>query len=300
MKAYWALAVIFVSLAPSFAQENGAPLPKPTPPAAPPPETGKGAVTDKEVVNYNTAIVEARTATKEGRFADSEALMQKLTQDKPNLILPWVELGLAQMGLKKYSDAENSFKLALGLDPDSAKRAHSNDFYQAIDAPGVVAPGATRNSRNTNGGIVNSGQARTPDILGTSYASLGEIYIRQGKVAEAEAAFDTAEKSNPAEAPLYSRNETIFFFQVGNADAQLRAAEKAIAIDPNRPTLYYFKGQALASKATVDPKTQKIVLPPGCAEAYQKYLTLDPNGQFSADAKGVLAAAGAAIPSGKK
>jgi len=32
-----------------------------------------------------------------------------------------------------------------------------------------------------------------------------------------------------------------------------------------------------------------MILPPGCAEAYQKYLQLDPKGQFSADAKGVLA-----------
>jgi tetratricopeptide (TPR) repeat protein len=165
MKPYWVLAVICLSLAPAFAQENGAPLPKPAPPAAPAPETGKGAVTEKEVVNYNTAIVEARTATKEGRYADAEALMLKLTHDKPNLILPWVELGLAQMGLKKYSEAEANFNLALGLDPDSVKRAHSNDFYHAIDEAGVVAPAATRNSRNTNGGIVNSGQARTPDIL---------------------------------------------------------------------------------------------------------------------------------------
>jgi hypothetical protein len=36
----------------------------------------------------------------------------------------------------------------------------------------------------------------------------------------------------------------------------------------------------------------KMVLPPGCAEAYQKYLQLDPKGPYSADAKGILAAAG--------
>jgi len=51
-------------------------------------------------------------------------------------------------------------------------------------------------------------------------------------------------------------------------------------------------------KATSDPKTGEVILPPGCAEAYQKYLQLEPNGQFSADAKGVLAAAG--IQPGKK
>ena len=56
--------------------------------------------------------------------------------------------------------------------------------------------------------------------------------------------------------------------------------------------MYYFKGQALVAKATVDPKTQKMILPPGCAEAYQKYLSLDPKGPYSADAKAILSAVG--------
>jgi len=66
---------------------------------------------------------------------------------------------------------------------------------------------------------------------------------------------------------LYRRNETITFFQASNSDAQFAAAEKAIALDPTRAALYYFKAQALVSKATIDPKTQKMVLAPGCAEA---------------------------------
>ncbi|SRR5579871_5645067 len=108
--------------------------------------------------------------------------------------------------------------------------------------------------------------------------------MREGVVA--------AVKDNPTEAALYRRNETIFFFKTGDADDQLAAADQAIAIDPTRAMLYYFKGQALVSKAAVDAKTQKIILPPGCVEAYQKYLQLEPNGPYSADAKGVLAAAG--------
>jgi len=284
----FALALSFTS---AFAQQS-APLPAPAPPLAPIPNPQDSALNKKDTANLNAEIVAARNATKEKRFADSEALMLKVTQADPSLILPWVELGLAQLGLKKYPEAENSFEVALGIDPASLKRAHSGDFYQQVDAPGTVAPGATRASRNTVGGVVNSGEKRTPDIVGTSYASIGEIYVREGKVADAESAFDTAVQSNPADAALYRRNETIFFFQVGNADAQLEAANKAIAIDPARASLYYFKGQALVGKATMDPKAQKMTLAPGCAEAYQKYLALEPNGQFSADAKAVLAAAG--------
>lgn len=65
-------------------------------------------------------------------------------------------------------------------------------------------------------------------------------------------------------------------------------ADKAIAAKPDNPIPYYLKGKALIQKASVDQKTGKIVAPPGCQEAYEKYLQLAPNGQFAADAKQVL------------
>jgi tetratricopeptide (TPR) repeat protein len=239
----------------------------------------------------NSAVVAARAATKEKRYADAEALMLPITSSRPELVIPWMELGLAQLGLKQYDDAEKSFKIALGTDSKAQERSHSDDFYQSPSDPHAVAPNATRQSRNTMGGTATTGQDRPPAVLGAAYAGLGEIYIHQGKAVEAQSAFNTAVQSNPEQAPLYLSNEAIFFFQAGNADAQLAAAEKAIAVDPKRAMLYYFKGQALTSKATIDPQTQKLVLPPGCVEAYHRYLELDPTGQFSVDAKGVLAAA---------
>ncbi|MGC1422938.1 MAG: tetratricopeptide repeat protein [Terracidiphilus sp.] len=254
----------------------------------------------KDSGSLNALIVAARKATAEKRFADSEAMMSKVTSEDPKLVLPWVELGLAQLRLKKYPEAENSFKMALGTDSNSIQRAHSDDFYQSADKPGVVAPTATRNARNTVDGVINNAQSRTPDIKGVSWAGLGEIYIHEGKVKDAEEAFDNAVAAFPPQAALYRRNETILFFQVGNSEAQLAAGEKAIALDPTRAALYYFKGQALISKATVDSTTQKMVLPPGCADAYQKYLELEPNGPYSADAKGVLTGAGIPLKAAKK
>lgn len=254
----------------------------------------------KESESLNAAIVAARKATAEKRFTDSEESMTKITAENPKLILPWVELGLAQLGLKKYPEAENSFKMALGIDPESIQRVHTDDFYQANDKAGTVAPTATRNSRNAVGGAINNSQSRTPDIRGVSWASLGEIYAHEGKIKDAQEAFDNAVAAFPPQAAQYRSNETVVFFQAGNSDAQLAAAEKAIALDPARAPLYYFKGQALVSKATIDPKTQQMVLPPGCADAYQKYLSLDPNGPYSADAKGVLTGAGIPVKAGKK
>jgi cytochrome c-type biogenesis protein CcmH/NrfG len=94
-----------------FAQDNGASKAAATQPA-PHPDAGTGKV---EIANVNADLLAARAATKEHRYADAEALMERDTQADPSLVLTWIELGLAQMGLEKYDKAEYSFKMALGL-----------------------------------------------------------------------------------------------------------------------------------------------------------------------------------------
>ena len=44
-----------------------------------------------------------------------------------------------------------------------------------------------------------------------------------------------------------------------------------------------------APQATVDAKTGVYVLPPGCEDAYQKYLDLAPTGPYANDVKAILA-----------
>ncbi|UWZ82655.1 tetratricopeptide repeat protein [Occallatibacter riparius] len=284
--------VVCSSLPIALAQDNGAPLPKPAPPLAPIARPDDSVITKKVSGSINAIVVEARRATAEGRYADSEAMMLKVTHDNPTLILPWVELGAAQLGLKKFDDAKTSYMTALGIDPATIQKARSDNFYVQPDAPGVVAASATRASRNTAGDdVVVTTDSRTPEVVGVSWAGLGEIYAHEKKTAEAQAAFDKAVKTLPARAPQFRHNETVVFFLAGNSDAQLEAANQAIALDPTRPANYYFKGQALVAKATMD-SSGKMILPPGCADAYQKYLQLDPKGPYSSDAKAILAGAG--------
>ncbi len=244
-----------------------------------------------KTADVNAAVVAARAATKDTHYADAEALMLQVTSSRPELVVPWVELGLAQLGLKKYPEAENSFKRAISTDQQAA---HSADIYQqpaGADAVDVAAPTSTRVSGDMATHTERITKQRQPDVLGTAYASLGEIYIHEGKFVEAQSAFDKAAQSNPAREGAYRESEAIFFYQVGDADAQLAAAEKAIAAEPTRAKPYFFKGQALVSKAIVDPQTQKMVLPSSCADAFRKYLQLESNGQFAADAQAILAAA---------
>lgn len=204
-----------------------------------------------QIKNLNADLNTARTDRNNKDFQGAVALMQRDVAIKPDEPLLWVELGEAQLGLKQYSDAETSLQKAITLE-------------QAAKKPNVDVEGAAGNS-------------------------LGEALADEGKIPDAQAAYDAAAKANPPQAGMFYQNEAIVMSRAGKIDETVAAADKAIAADPNRPIPYYLKGQALINKATVDPKTQKIVAPPGCAEAYQKYLDLQPNGPFAADAKSVLA-----------
>jgi hypothetical protein len=58
--------------------------------------------------------------TKAAKYGEAEALMLRDTQAKPDAALLWAELGVAQVGLMKYYEAESSFTKALELENASA------------------------------------------------------------------------------------------------------------------------------------------------------------------------------------
>jgi tetratricopeptide (TPR) repeat protein len=209
-----------------------------------------------------TDLAAKETEIKNAKYTEVVNLMTKDTELRPTESVLFAYLGQGQLGLKKYDEAETAFKKALDLDTASKKPR--------------------------------------PEIEGLANSGLGEIYARNGKVPEAAAAYDAAVKVDPTKASFYYKNEAVIYSQAGNSDAQAAAADKAIAANPNDALPYYLKGQALISKASVDPKTSRIVLPEGCGEAYQKYLQLDPNGPYSADVKGILDQAGQKINSSYK
>jgi tetratricopeptide (TPR) repeat protein len=210
--------------------------------------------------NASKADIAAKTGEiKTAKYTDIESLMTKDTGLKPDESLLWNNLAFGQAGLKKYDDAITSFKKALDLETASKKPRGA--------------------------------------VIGQAQAGMGEIYARTGKIQEANTAFDAAAKADPPNAELYLRNQAIIFFQQGDSAAQVAAADDAIKTDtnqsdPNLAIVYYVKGQGLIANATVDPKTNRILLPPDCAAAYQKYLELAPNGQFATEVEGILQQAG--------
>jgi tetratricopeptide (TPR) repeat protein len=200
----------------------------------------------------NKADVDAKEQEiKQAKYTEVETLMTKDTVAKPDASVLWAELGQAQEGLKKFDPAETSFKKVLELEAASKKPV--------------------------------------PAISGLAYSGLGELYARTGKIQQANDAYDAAAKANPSQAGFYLKNEAVIFFQSNQPDAQVAAADKAIAADPSAAILYYLKGNGLVQKTTMDEKTHKLVPPPGCMEAYQKYLQLAPDGPYAGEVKGILA-----------
>jgi tetratricopeptide (TPR) repeat protein len=199
---------------------------------------------------------------KTAKYTDIQSLMTKDTGLKPDEALLWNNLGYAQAGLKNYDDAIASYKKALDLESNSKKPR--------------------------------------PSVIGQSDAGLGEVYARTNKVPEANAAYDAAAKADPTAAAIDFKNEAIIFYQENNNSAEAAAADEGIKIDPNDAILYYIKGQGLVANATVDPKTNRIVLPPDCTAAYQKYLDLAPDGPYANEVAGILQQAGEKISSSYK
>lgn len=215
-----------------------------------------------QIKNVNKLITQARADRKAGNFDQAIALDTQATQAKPDVGLTWYELGDSNLAAKKYDAAVTAYQKALQ--------------------------------------VMSTEKAPKPEVLAAANNNLGEALAQSGKIPDAVNAYEAAAKADPANAGKYYSNEAIVLFKTGQAPGAEAAADKAIAANPNDPIPYYIKGWSLVQKATVDPKTGKIVLPPGCADAYHKFISLNPPGSnqaLVADAQNILAQAGETVHS---
>jgi len=231
-------------------------------------------VENSKIANINKTLTDARALEKSGKPDDAVAQLKPLTEMKPNEPVVWAALGEAQLAaadverktamtnktpltdpalMAKYADAASSYQKAI-------------DLEKALPKP-------------------------HPEILFSSYLNLGQSYARAGKIDDAAGAYENAAKANPANpasAGSAYYNEAATFYNAQKMNEAATAADKAIQADPKRAEAQYIKAAALVPKATVDPKTNKYVLPPGCLEAYQAYLELAPDGPHAVEVKQLL------------
>jgi tetratricopeptide (TPR) repeat protein len=212
-----------------------------------------------KVKNLNAILIEERADRKAGNIDQATALATQITQGKPNEPIGWFELGADQVAAKKYSDA-------------------IPNLQKAVD-------------------LAKAGSKPNPEVQGAAMADLGEAYANTKQMPQAAASYDQAAKIDPGGAYTYYSNESILLLRLGNIDEAAAAANNAITSDPAKPLAYYLKGQALIQKAGADA-AGKVTVPPGCVEAYQKYLEIAPDGPYAEEVSQILQGVGAKIPNG--
>ena len=235
----------------------------------------KAASETKTVGTLNERLNAAKAASDAGDFETAIATLNEANQIDSTRDLIWFKLGDAyRMSAPKQTDPE-----------EKKKRYESAavDYQKAIDL---------RTASDT--------AQKDPDNnakMAAYYNNLAEAYAKSNKVDDSVANYTKAAGLDPAHAATYLFNEGAVLTNAGKGDDAIVAFDKVVAADPTKAAAYYWKGVNLIAKETVG-KDGKVVAPEGTAEAFQKYLELDPNGPYAEGAKGMLASIGATAETG--
>ncbi len=236
---------------------------------------------NKKIANLNATLATVRTDLAAARPAAGDvskdvADMKAAVDAKPDESILWISYGntLEAQGDHLAKADKDAHKPVSG-DADTMKM-----YDDAIEA---YKKGAELNAAS---------KKPVPADQAAAWNGVGNAYAKEGKTTDAASAFENAVKAEPTNAGMFYGNEAAVLFNAQQTDAAAAAADKAIAADPNKPDPYFIKGQALIAKSSFDQKTQKIIPPPGCVEAYQKYLQLAPNGPHAQAVEEVLTSLG--------
>jgi cytochrome c-type biogenesis protein CcmH/NrfG len=268
-------------------------------------------------VKQVNAKIQAATAAMRSQppnYDSAIASLNDAVQMAPNEGQVWCQLGsvyldsaAAQTDLtekaKRYTDAYNDLKKSIDLDNEKETQVAGS----ADAGAGTSGQPAGQAQAATPANNAGAGQAKKPEDAASlqrragCYNNYGSAALHVGKSDEAAAAYTKAAGLDPAHAGNYYFNlGVVLHNSAKDADQRKQAAaafDKAIAADPNKADAYYLKGTDLIALATAD-SSGKMTAPDGTAEAFQKYLELQPNGPHAEEAKQMLAALNAAVETG--
>jgi len=180
-----------------------------------------------------------------------------------------------------YLQAIENFKQAGELDPkQTAIFANLAESYRAIKKSDEALESYTR-------ALTLLVEKPNPQLEANFRMNMGIIYGQADKFEQAQSEMQKAAELNPQIASKAFFNMGAMFENKNKIDEAAAAYDKAIAADPNYAQAYYRKAICLTAKASVSPDG-KMVAAPGTIEAFQKYLELDPQGQFVNEAKSMV------------
>lgn len=129
--------------------------------------------------------------------------------------------------------------------------------------------------------------AATKAALSVMLVKEGNCLLKLKRTPEAMAAYEQAAPLSPNPATAYF-NLCAVRYNTGDTGAGgLAACDKAIQYNPAKADAYFIKGSMLFSAGTI-AANGKYSVPPGTAEALNKYMELAPNGAHAADVKAML------------
>ncbi len=230
------------------------------------------AAKEKDTVkSLNEKLTAAKTASDAGDFDTAIATLTEANQADPTRDLIWFRLGDAyrMSALKQTDPAEKQKRF----------ETSATDYQKAIEL--------------RSGSEAAKKEADNNAKIAAYYNNLAEVYSKSNKIDDAVASYSKAAELDPAHAAQYMFNTGAVLTNAGKVDAAIVAFDKVIAADPNKAAAYYWKGVNMIGKATL--KGDKMVAPEGTAEAFQKYLEIEPTGTFAQPAKDMLASIGASI-----
>jgi tetratricopeptide (TPR) repeat protein len=238
-------------------------------------EAAKTEAANKVVGSLNDKLKAAAAASDAGDFETAIATLNEANQIDATRDLIWFKLGDAyRMSGPKQTDPEQKRKRY-----EEAAAA----YQKAIDLR--TASEAAQKDPDSN------------KKMAAYYNNLADAYAKANKVDDAVANYNKAVALDPAGAGGYLFNVGAVFTNAGRVDDAIAAFDKVIAADPTKADAYYWKGVNMIGKATLG-KDNKMVAPTGTAEAFQKYLQLQPDGKMAQPAKDMLASIGATVETG--
>ena len=230
------------------------------------------ATKEKDTVkSLNEKLNVAKTASDAGDFETAVATLTEASQMDATRDLIWFKLGDAnRMSATKQTDPAEKQK---------RYEAAVTDYQKAIE----LRSNSEAAKKEADSNIKTAAY----------YNNLAEVYSKSNKIDDAVASYNKAAELDPAHAAQYMFNTGAVLTNAGKVDAAIVAFDKVIAADPAKASAYYWKGVNMIGKATL--KGDKMVAPEGTADAFQKYLELEPTGTFAQPAKDMLASIGASI-----
>jgi tetratricopeptide (TPR) repeat protein len=250
-------------------------------------QQAKVAQENNTVKGLNEKLAAAKTAADAGDFDTAIAQVTQATQMDPSRDLLWAKLGDYELSsvakltdpaekTKRYDSAVTNYQKAVDI------------RQKALDAAPTPKP------------------ADATKTLASLYNNKGKAEAQLGKTDDAVKSYNQAAQLDPTGAGMYYYNLGAILTNANTKNneqmrkAAAEAFDKAIAADPNRADAYYWKGTNLIGAATL--QGDKMVAPPGTAEAFQKYLELQPTGPHAEEAKAMLQGLGASVETsyGKK